>query len=284
MGFQSRSNNSLIYKYSSYLLLLLLFVVMQIGCSTLKLESAWRNHDIVIDGKSGDWLGAKYYFEDISVSVGLINDDHHLYVSLMTENRMILAQIMRKGLTLWLDPKGGKDKTFGIKFPLGSQGEEGMSQESMEGLDREVVMQRFEESLTELEIIGLKDEVVEKLSVDDAKGIDVKLRAEGGLLIYEIKVPLSSSEEHPYAVGAKVGDTIGFGFESPKLEMGRPAGMRGGGMPGGGRGGGPPGGIGGGPPAGMGGMPGGGKGFQMPEKLKIWAAAKLASPNDEPIK
>jgi hypothetical protein len=249
---------------------------MQMGCSTLKLESAWRNRDLTIDGKSEDWLGTKYYFEDISASVGLINDDRHLYISLMTENRMIMGQIMMQGLTLWLDPKGGKDKTFGIKFPLGRQEGERMTQESMEKLDREEMMERSQEALEELAILGSEDEVIEKLPVEDAKGIEVKLRIESGLLIYEIKVPLSSSEEHPYAVEAKVGDTIGFGFESPKLEMQRPAGMRGGGMPGGGRGGGPPG--------GMGGMSGGGMGSQMPEKLKIWAAVKLASPDDEPGK
>jgi hypothetical protein len=285
MDFQSCPDNRLVRKYSSFLLLFLLFIGMQTGCSTLRLESIWRNRDITIDGKSEDWLGAKYYFEDISVSVGLINDDRHLYVSLMTENRMIMGQIMMQGLTLWLDPKGGKEKAFGIRFPLGQQEGERMTPESMESLDRQEMMERFQEALKELEILGPTGDVVEKLSVDEAKGIDVKLRAEGGLLIYEIKVPLSSSEEHPYAVRAKAGDTIGFGFESPKVEMQRPAGMRGGGMPGGGRGGGPPGGIGdmGGGRGGMG-MPGGGMRFRMPEKLNIWASVKLASPNNEPIK
>jgi hypothetical protein len=257
---------------------------MQMGCSTLRLESTWRNRDITVDGKSGDWLGTKYYFEDISVSVGLINDDHDLYVSFMTENRMLMGQIMMQGLTLWLDPKGGKEKTFGIKFPVGPQEGRGAPPELTEKVDREDMMEGSQEALKELEILGSKDKVVKKLAVDDAKGIDVKLRVEGGLLVYEIKVPLSSSDEQPYAVGAKVGDTIGFGFESPKLEMSRPAGMRGSDMPGGGRGGAPPGGMGGGPPGGLGGMSGRGMGFQMPEKLKIWATVKLAFPNNGPEK
>ncbi len=201
--------------------------------------------------------------------LGLINDDRHLFVSLMTENPMILAQIMRQGLTLWLDPKGGKEKDFGIKFPLGRQDGERISRESLQGLDRESMIERFQETLIELEILGPGEELVEKLAVDDAKGIKVKLRAEGGLLIYEIKVPLSASEEYPYAVRAKVGNTIGVGFESPKLEMERPGGMRGGGPPGGmgGRGG------------GRGGMPG--FGLRMPEKLKIWASVQLASPKTQ---
>ncbi len=280
MNSRAASITRLIFRYSSFLLLLLPSVAIQLGCSSVvKLESTWRNRDISIDGKSGDWLGVKYYFEDISVSVGLINDDRYLYVSMMSENPMILAQIMRQGLTLWLDPKGGKKKAFGIRFPLGRPEGESMSREPMEEMDRENMMERFQEALKELAILRSEDEVVEKLAVDDAKGINVKLKVESGLLIYEIKIPLSTSEESPYAVGAKVGDTIGFGFESPKLEMPRPAGMRGGGMPGGSIGGGPPGGVGG-----MAGMPGGGMGFRLPEKLKIWAVVKLASSSSEPNK
>ncbi len=287
MDFHADSINKRVSGYSSFLLVMLLFVALQMGCrSVLRLESTWRSRDISIDGKSDDWMGLKYYFEDVSVSVGLINDDRHLYVSMMTENRLVMSQIMMQGLTLWLDPKGGKEKALGIKFPLGRQEGERKQEggpvppESTEMWNRENMTERFPEALTELAVLGPKEEVVEKLPVDDAKGIDVKLRVDAGLLTYEIRIPLFPSEEHPYAVGAKLGDTIGFGFESPKMAMQRPAGMRDGGMRGGGRGG-PPGGMGGGSPGGMGGMRGGGKGFQVPAKLKIWAAVRLASGTED---
>jgi hypothetical protein len=275
MSFQADSKKKSICRCSSFLLPLLLFTAIQMGCgSTLRLESTWRDREINIDGKSEDWSGVKYYFEDISVSVGLMNDERNLYVSLLTDNRMVIGQIMMRGLTFWLDPKGGKNKTFGIKFPIGRQQGEMMTPESMEKLDREELMERFQEALAELEVLGPNQEVVERLPVDEAKGIDVRIRTEGGSLVYEIEVPLSPSEQHPYAVGAQAGDTFGFGFDSPKLEMQRP-----GGMPGGGRGGGPPRGVGG-----MGRMPPGGMGFRMPERLKIWAIVELAPPNKGPAK
>jgi len=106
---------------SAFLLVLFFSFLMHMNCSTLQLESTWKDRDITLDGKGGDWLGSKYYFEDVAISIGLINDAQYLYVSMMTENPMIRAQIMRKGLTVWLDPKGGKNKTFGIKYPLGRQ-------------------------------------------------------------------------------------------------------------------------------------------------------------------
>ena len=258
--------------------ILILSFLINSGCSTLELESTWKDRDIVLDGKGGDWLGAKYYFEDTAVSVGLINDEQNLYVSMMTENPMIWGQIMRQGLTVWLDAKGGKNKTFGIRFPLQrprdeQEGERMAPRDMMDEAAREKMMEKFQESMTELEVLGKNEEVLAKMNVEDAKGIVVKMRNAAGSLVYELKVPLASSEEKPFALGVNPGDTIGVGFLSPKMQMRGPSGMRGGGrMPGGG-GGMPPGGFGG-----MGGRSGmGGMGRMMPQELKIWAKVQLAS-------
>ncbi len=259
---------------SAFLLVLFFSFLMHMNCSTLQLESTWKDRDITLDGKGGDWLGSKYYFEDVAISIGLINDAQYLYVSMMTENPMIRAQIMRKGLTVWLDPKGGKNKTFGIKYPLGrqrtEQEEERLTPEAMmDEIAREEMMQKLQESMTELEVLGPDEKVLENMDIKDAKRIDVKMRNAGGTFVYELRVPLISSEEHPFAVGVKPGDMIGVGFLSPKLQMQRPRGMRSGGMPGmGGRGG-----MGGG----VGGMRATGMGRQMPQQLKIWAKVKLAA-------
>jgi len=264
-------------KFSIQLLILSLALSVLIGCSTLQLESTWKDRDITMDGKGGDWLGAKYYFEDSAISVGLINDDQYLYVSMMTENPMVRAQIMRQGLIVWLDPQGGKNKTFGIKYPLGRQGEDQEGErmdpgDMMDEMTREEMMQKLQETMTELEVLGSDEEVLGRMDIEDAQGIEVKLRNAGGTLVYELKVPLASSEEYPFALGVEPGDFIGVGFLSPKLQMLRSSGMRGGGgMPGGG-GGMPPGGGGG-----MGGMRGGGMSRMMPRELKIWAKVLLAS-------
>lgn len=268
-------------KLSACMLILILSCFIHNGCSTLELESTWKDRDITLDGKGGEWLGAKYYFEDSAISVGLINDERYLYVSMMTENPMLRSQMMRQGLTVWLDPQGGKNKSFGIKFPLGRQGEEqereGMDpREMMDEMAREEMMQRLQESMTELEVLGPDEKVLGRWDVEDSKGIEVKMRNAGGTFVYELKVPLASSEEHPFAVGVEPGDIIGVGFLSPKMQMRRPSGIRGGGrMPGGG-GGMPPGGGGG--MGGMGGRGGmGGMGSQVPQDLKIWAKVQLAS-------
>ena len=265
-------------KYLGFFFILALSFFVQVNCSTLELESTWKDRDITMDGKGGDWLGAKYYFEDSAVSVGLINDEQYLYVSMMTENPMLRAQIMRQGLIVWLDPQGGKNKTFGIKFPLGRQGgeEEGERMDPRDMMDemaREEMMQRLQETMTELEVLGPDEKVLGRVDIEDAQGIEVKMRNARGIFVYELKIPLASSEENPFAVGVEPGDIIGVGFLSPKMQMRRPSGMRGGGgMPGGG---------GGMPPGGGGGMGGrgsiSGMGRMMPQELKIWAKVQLAS-------
>jgi hypothetical protein len=267
------------FKYPAFLVVLFLSFLMQSGCSSLELESAWRDREIVVDGKGDDWLGAKYYFEDVNISLGLLNDDRFLYVCMDVENPMLRAHIMRQGLTLWLDHKGGKEKSFGIRFPLGRQGSGRLTRESMDEQNREEMIERFEQSLTDLEILGPGKNEIKKMAVEEATGIEIKLKASTGWLVYELKIPLIPTEEHPYAIGTKAGDSIGIGLEAPEIDMSAMRDRLGGGMGGGGRmpGEGGRGGMGGGP-GGMG-MRGGGR--QMPRELKVWAVVQLASPNNE---
>ncbi|MDH5744115.1 MAG: hypothetical protein OEZ52_11255, partial [Candidatus Aminicenantes bacterium] len=255
------------FKYPAFLVVLFLSFLMQSGCSSLELESAWRDREIVVDGKGDDWLGAKYYFEDVNISLGLLNDDRFLYVCMDVENPMLRAQIMRQGLTLWLDPKGGKEKSFGIRFPLGRQGSGRLTRESMDEQNREEMIERFEQSLTDLEILGPGKNEIKKMAVEEATGIEIKLEASTRWLVYELKIPLIPTEEHPYAIGTKAGDSIGIGLEAPEIDMSAMRDRLGGGMGGGGRmpGEGGRGGMGGGP-GGMG-MRGGGR--QMPSELKV---------------
>lgn len=257
-------------KYPVFWLALVLFSLALSNCSLLRIESSWKQRDIVIDGIGGDWLGAKYYFEDYALSVGLINDEKYLYVSIITENPMVRAQIMRQGLTVWLDPKGGKNKTFGIQYPLGRQENEQEAermdpQDVMDEAAREKMMEKFRAALSELEVLGPGEKVMEKLPVEKARGIDVEVRDAAGTFVYELKVPLAASDDNPYAVGVEAGDEVGVGILSPKLEMRRPRGEPGMGRPG----------MGGGmPPAGAGMR---GMGRFSPRQLKIWAKVRLAS-------
>jgi hypothetical protein len=258
--------------WSSFLIML---TILLAGCTTLKLNSHWKDRDISINGENKDWLGAVYYFEDNNISAGVLNDDNFIYICMIAEEPLLRTQIMGQGLTIWFDPDGGKEKAFGIKFPLGRQAQprrEMPMRQREEEQDQEKRREFFGKSLEELEILGPKKDETRKMPVKEVKGIEIAVDPSGGLLIYEVKVPLLHSEEHPYAVGAEAGDLVGIGIEVPKMDLSemrkkmggrRPEGM---GMPGGRRGG----------MGGMAGGPGGGR-PEIPSGLKLWITVQLAS-------
>jgi len=256
---------------------LLLLTLGLAGCSTFSTfttESRFRfpERQIIIDGKTDDWRGDMFFVENELISLGFLNDQENLYVCLLAENNLTRAQIMRQGLTVWFDPHGGNNKVFGVKFPLGLPPREGTN--SSKG-DLEEVEEKTapEGPLTELEIIRSEKETPQRLMIANVKGIEIKAVPSAGLLVYELKIPLIQREEHPYAVGAEPGKTIGIGFETGKFDSSQMRRKGSGETPGGGR---PP--MGG--SRGRGGMGGGmgglGRGSQRPESLKIWATVKLA--------
>jgi hypothetical protein len=266
----------------SFILFLSTFFL--VGCGLFEVDSKWRDRDIAIDGKSGDWLNAMMYFEEERISLGLLNDENFMYICMIVDDPFIRSQIVRQGFELWFDPRGGKKKVFGIRFPLGMLEAE-MQPEEMQARrvpmkpvrdeqDPERLSQALRRQMDELEILGPgKDESV-RMPVEKAEGIEVKIEVASGMIVYELKVPLHLSEEFPFAIGTKAGDLIGVRLEAAKMDFGQMRGRMGGGMgmPGGGRGG------------MVGGMRGmgmrGGMRPQMPKPLKIRAKVQLASPGD----
>jgi uncharacterized membrane protein YgcG len=262
--------------------ILFFFAFFLAGCGTFKLKSKWLDREITVDGQSDDWLGSLMYIEEKNISVGLFNDENFLYICMIAEDQFVRNQVMRQGVMIWFSPSGGKKKTFGIKFPIGMQaGDVPMGRRGDEQ-DPERFRKARRRSMTELEILGPgKDESL-KMPKEDAKGIDIIVKGLSGMLVYELKVPLNHSEEHPYAIGAKAGSSIGFRLEIPKMSrqrMGGRGGMGGKGGMGGGKGGmgGGKGGMGGGRGGMGGGMRGGGMRSQMTKPLKIQAVVQLAS-------
>ena len=133
-----------------------------------------------------------------------------------------------------------------------------------------------------------------RMRVSEMKGAELKIGMKNEALVYELRIPLRSDGDHPFALDLAPGKTLGIGVETPKIDRsrftrpndgdrppggeGRPDGFPqdGGGMGRGGhRGGGWPGGGYGGHRGGMG--PGGeGSRSGMFESLNLWMKVELA--------
>ncbi len=253
--------------------ILILFSFLLVGCghSQLELNSNWRDREITVDGNNADWLGTMLFFEEDNVSVGLLNDENFLYICMIAEDQFMRTQVMRQGFTLWFDPDGGKEKTFGIKYPLGMQA--GGRRMRIDEQSMERSRQAPRRPMIELEILGPGKDELKKMPIAEAKGIDIIVEFSSGMLVYELKVPLIQSEQYPYAIGAEAGSSVGIGFETPKMKRSDMRRQMSGGRGGGGTMGGMRGGAGGR------GMSGGGRRSQMPKSLKIWTVVQLASNN-----
>lgn len=251
-------------------------------CYGDELNSLWRDRAITVDGLDTEWDGTRVYLKNANASVGILNDSDYVYVSFVTIKEQTIRQVSGMGLILWFDAEGGKDKKFGIRFPLGMM-ESGMVpprdfNEARSDADRAAERaERFKKATLELEILGPGDDDVRRVQVSTLEGIEAKANITDNMLVYELKVPIVKSDLHPFAIGAEPGERIGVGIATPKMDRDamkerRGGGMRGGGPPGGGMPGGMP------PGAGRGGGRPGGGGFERPNPLKVWAKVQLAAP------
>ena len=77
------------------------------ACKQVELASGWAADGVEVDGVNDEWIGAITYFEKQDVTVGLLNDEEFLCVSLVTSGP-VGRQAMATGLTVWFDPDGGK--------------------------------------------------------------------------------------------------------------------------------------------------------------------------------
>jgi hypothetical protein len=268
------------------LAILFLFAPTLGGCSTVVLDSSWRDREITIDGTVTEWEGKRATIEGKDLIVGLANDADYLYLTVTPRTEGAQMNMMRSGFTVWFDPEGGTAQTFGIRYPLGMQ-ESGIRLGfAGEEPDRERMRQEFERTLFQLEIRGPQEDQTRHLAISEAVGIDIRAQIEDGVLSYELKIPLLQSEKHPHAVGAGPGSSIGLGFITPSVDREAMMASRGGGGMGGSGGRGRGGGRGAGGPGGRGGGRGGGMGDggspkdRLPSGLDVWIRTQLAIPTE----
>ncbi len=248
------------------------------GCASFNMyttESRPLTQPITIDGRTDDWQGELFVVPGERMMIGFVNDGQFLYIAVLVEEAFQRYQVLSQGLTVWFDPKGGKEKVLGIRYPLGlPPGERPPMRMGAEG-EGPTLPALPEGALAELEIVRSEKEPPQRFKVADLKGFEVKMTPSTGLLVYEMKIPLAADAAHPVAVGTPPGRTVGIGFETPKFDSSSIPSNNRGGMPGGG--GGRGGGMGGrGGRGGAGGMGGRGGMMGLAEPLKIWAIVQLA--------
>jgi hypothetical protein len=206
----------------TFLLQIISGLIFTSCAGTPQISSQWRTNDIVVDGKNDDWKNVPVFsYKKNKFNVSMCNDGEFEYICLTSQSPHLQRQMVELGFTVWFDPDGGSDKVFGINFPTGRQSDSPpprMDGEKM--IDPEAMQTMIEQSLFELAILGPEETDRYLLPVTKAEGIQVKMeRSEHGMMVYELRVPLKKSSDHPYAIEATQDKNIGVGFETGELKF-----------------------------------------------------------------
>ena len=183
-------------------------------------QSQWASTPIIIDGADSDWEGGALTLnKKTQVDYAFRNDANNLYVLFVfNDPRQFMSTIREAGITLWLNPDGGKKKKYGVRFSIKTVSadnyitilEEVMSEPMPEEKKQEI---RSKESyqIFHNEVVDKKGEAPEIVSGPAAPAFNTAGGRE--VLTYEFRVPLKKNEEYPVGIGTEPGNTLSIGFE-----------------------------------------------------------------------
>ena len=268
-----------------FLITTILFIPVIINsCGEEEINSFWKNSPITIDGNETDWQGKTNYFTDYKAAIGVENDNDYLYLCLAVNDTGKVFQLFNRGFTVWINPDNGNEK-LGILYPIGAinSGESMPFRNQSQGgrrerPDFEKIFNEKKMKQNEIRIINGDNFPLTSYYTNDTSVVHVDIGTQMGLLVYELKIPLSKNITSKHNFNLKPGDELNIGFESGDISRenfkssGFQMGNRNGNMP-------PEGGM-----EGRGGrMPrGGGKRGQRQhtlEKIDFEIAVKLAVPD-----
>src|SRR5258708_2078855 len=94
-----------------------------VSCShKLAPEGHYQTSPMVTDGKTDDWpMPLRFSNASYTLQYNVTNDDKALYVCVSSREAATQLRILRSGMTIRFDPKGEKNKTIGLYFPIRKQ-------------------------------------------------------------------------------------------------------------------------------------------------------------------
>ncbi|MGD9899647.1 MAG: hypothetical protein AB7T22_11045, partial [Calditrichaceae bacterium] len=101
----------------SYIMVLMMVLLFMNACGDKNYESRWADIPVAVDGDNSDWSESSLtYFDKMQLVMGISNDEEHLYVIYKFNDISLARRIQMRGVTLWLDANGKKNKNFGIQY------------------------------------------------------------------------------------------------------------------------------------------------------------------------
>jgi hypothetical protein len=81
---------------------------------SLKLSNA-----VIIDGNCDEWPQPfNFYNGETKLQYRIANDTSNIYICFKVTDQQAQMKMMRAGINVWIDPKGKKKESIGIRFPM----------------------------------------------------------------------------------------------------------------------------------------------------------------------
>lgn len=194
------------------------------GSDQLKVNSQWRDCEIVVDGRDIEWP-EKVLVKKDEISIGVLNDKNYIYVCFISQSREIdtqLLELLGQSFTVWFDPDGGQNRTFGLCLSLGIKelfGPEMGRNREPDLAELKKALENSQKKIGSLKVLVPGKEPSETFVVPEVHDIYVKMEFGDKKLVYELKIPLTQDKKHHYAIETKAGQIIGLGFETSKIDQ-----------------------------------------------------------------
>jgi len=214
---------------------LFFFLLGITGCQTYHLQSAWTDQPPRIDGQLNDWDSTR--FRDVgnrAMAVAAVNDGRYLYMAGRITDPDISRFLAMFGLTLWIDPHGGKRKRVELRVPAAAatafDAARGGFGESLTPEQHTRVENHLDSLRRGVMVQNGADDRYRVLPAGDAEFRVGVARGDDGGALYEIRIPLAFQANF---LSYRLPDRnrtlgLGFGITSVRSMEDEPRGMAGG--------------------------------------------------------
>ncbi|HEY4207590.1 MAG TPA: hypothetical protein VGM31_12285 [Puia sp.] len=169
------------------------------GCShKLAPEGHFQDTPVAVDGSINDWtLPLRFSNPEYTLQYNVTNDSKNIYICVLSRDEITQLRMLRAGMTVYLDPKGAKNKDISLHFPLRKQADpergryrNGNPLPDNKTLKGELLLQSDFYGTT-----GFSGIENGQFGVTDAKGpfqVAMKLNNQDSMLVYEVVIPIKN--------------------------------------------------------------------------------------------
>jgi hypothetical protein len=172
----------------------------------------------VIDGKMNDWGDILSYDNSTKCIYAIANDESTLYICIKAIDRTQQIKIINGGMEIWIDNKVKKNKSIGIKFPLGGGTIPAITNDDA-NKEPDAMRKQAKSQMLTMELTGFKDGINGSQNVYSSTQVKPVIEWDDkGNLIYELAVPFTALEE---SVAANLSNiSIGIFIKGMKMPEG----------------------------------------------------------------